>query len=82
MIRILLVLCVGLALGYTYGYMHGDAGEDSMIDAGLDKVGVHHALTGVRGSVDRANKEEQRRQAVIDSIKQARLDSINSSIHH
>jgi hypothetical protein len=81
MMRILIVLCIGLGIGYTYGYLHGEAGEDSMIDAGLDRVGVHQALGGVRGSVDRVNRESAARQALVDSLRQARLDSIDSSIH-
>ncbi len=81
MMRILIVLCIGLGIGYTYGYLHGEAGEDSMIDAGLDRVGVHHVLGGVRGSVDHVNRESAARQALIDSLRQARLDSIDSSIH-
>jgi hypothetical protein len=76
------VLCVGLGIGYTYGYMNGDAGDDSVIDSGLNAVGVHRALGAVRGTADRISREESGRQAVIDSIKQARADSIESAIHH
>ena len=82
MIRYLFVLLVGLGIGYTYGYINGDAGDDSLIDAGLNGLGVHHALASVRGAADRVNQEEKRRQSSIDSIKQARLDSITSAIHH
>jgi hypothetical protein len=80
--RYLVALGIGLAIGYTYGYLDGDAGEDSLIDAGLNGIGVHHAMASVRGVADRASQEEKRRQAAIDSIKQARLDSITSAIHH
>lgn len=82
MFKYLFVVLVGLGIGYTYGYLNGDAGDDSLIDNALNAVGVHHALASVRGAADRLDKEEKHRQAVIDSIKQARLDSINSVIHH
>jgi hypothetical protein len=80
--RYLFVLLVGLGIGYTYGYLNGDAGDDSLIDVALTGIGVKHALAGVRGVADRAGQEEKRRQAAIDSLKQARLDSITSAIHH
>ena len=82
MIRLLLVLCVGLGIGYTYGYLNGDAGDDSLIDISLERVGVHHALSALRGSAERLSREEAHRQATIDSIRQARIDSITSAIHH
>jgi hypothetical protein len=82
MIKLLLILLVGIGLGYTYGYMHGAEGDASLITSALEKVGVHHAVGGVESAVIAANRDEARRQAKIDSLKQARIDSITSLGHH
>ena len=82
MIKLTIILLVGIGLGYTYGYMHGADGEDSLITTALEKVGVHHAVGGAEGAVIAANRNEARRQAKLDSLKQARIDSITSLNHH
>jgi len=42
MIKYLVVLLVGCGIGYTYGYMQGDAGDESVIDATLVRAHVRH----------------------------------------
>jgi hypothetical protein len=63
MIKLLIILVVGVGLGYTYGYMHGAAGDASIITSTLDKVGVHHAAA--RGAAD----ADAERQARADSVR-------------
>lgn len=82
MIRVLLVLLAGLGIGYSYGYLQGEAGEDSIIRVALAKVGIDHVVDEAQGKVQRARADERRRQMAIDSIRQARADSISSLIHH
>jgi hypothetical protein len=43
MIKYIIVLLAGFGIGYTYGYMQGDAGEDSAIDSALVKVHAKRA---------------------------------------
>lgn len=82
MIRGLLVLAVGFAIGYSYGYLNGGAGEDSLVDRGLSAVGIHSAMGTLRGTSDRLARAEGGRQATLDSLRKARADSIESAIHH
>lgn len=82
MIKYLVILAAGLGIGYTYGYMHGAAGDEDVIGAGLNRVGAHRMAARIGAPVDAVRQEERLRQAAIDSIKQARIDSISSAIHH
>jgi hypothetical protein len=82
MIKLFLILAAGLGIGYTYGYLQGAAGDDDLVAVGLGKVGVHRVVNEAERSVAEARREERRRQASIDSIKQARIDSVSSLIHH
>ena len=82
MIRLLLILVVGLGLGYTYGYMHGASGDGSIVGSALETVGAHHVANRIQSAAASVTPEEAQRQATIDSIRQARADSIASLTHH
>jgi hypothetical protein len=82
MIKYLVILVAALGIGYTYGYLHGAAGEDDLVAVALHTVGIRRAAKDLGRSVDGVRDEEARRQAVIDSVKQARHDSIASLVHH
>ena len=82
MIKLVIALVAGLGIGYTYGYLHADAGEDNLVSSAMTKVGIHHAVDEAQGSEMRMKREDLQRQARIDSLKQARIDSIASLIHH
>lgn len=82
MIRFIVVLIAGLGIGYTYGFLQGDAGDENVLDRGLAAIGVHGAAADSRASVARIRKEEAHRQFAGDSIRQARDDSIASLVHH
>ena len=56
MIKYLIVLLAGCGIGYTYGYMQGDAGDASVIDTTL-----------VRAHVRKASPEFEARRAAADS---------------
>ena len=82
MIKLALALVAGLGIGYTYGYLHADAGQDNLVSTVMTKVGIHHTADEAQSSVVRLKREELQRQATIDSLKQARIDSVASLIHH
>ncbi|MDB4880441.1 MAG: hypothetical protein JWL60_1887 [Gemmatimonadetes bacterium] len=82
MIRLPVVPPAGVAVGYSHGYLPGDAGEDSIIRVALAKVGLGRSVSEAQRAVQRAPHGEARRQAVLDSFRQARADSIASLVHH
>ena len=61
---------VGVTLGYTFGYQHGDAGEPSLKRRALEFVGVY-----------KVKDDHEQRQRVIDRIQRERADSIEAAIH-
>ena len=74
MIKLLVILVVGVGLGYTYGYMHGAAGDDSIISASLVKVGLQR-----KPSAAEAEALQARRDSVQERL---RRDSIADLAHH
>ena len=60
MIKYLVVLLVGCGIGYTYGYMQGDAGDESVIHATL-----------VRAHAQKPTADDLARRASADSVAAA-----------
>lgn len=79
--RYAVAVLVGLGIGYTCGYLQGDAGDRSVVDQGLTLLRLDRAGVATRTAVAEVRKEEAHRQFVIDSMKQARVDSIASMLH-
>jgi hypothetical protein len=68
--RLIGVFVAGSLVGYAYGYEQGDAGEPSLKQRALEKVGVY-----------KVKEDHERRQRALEEIQRERADSIESDIH-
>jgi hypothetical protein len=61
MIKYIVIVFAGIGIGYTYGYMHGAAGERDLVATGLHTVGIGHA-----------SRDDDESRAAADSVRNAR----------
>lgn len=61
---------IGGGVGYAYGYGHASANEPSLARRALTLIGV-----------DAVKQDHAARQRAIDSLRRARMDSIESVLY-